>query len=276
MLIAAIVLLIAVLAALGYANFIEPSRIKIVHYALEQKTLKLTKRPKTKEIPAPSGERLLFFSDLHAGPFFSATRLKRVAKAIHDAKPSLILCGGDLITEQSDIQDESFHQLLVDFFGKLMDTAPVVAVYGNHDVEALANGDFVDRLYQETGVTVLRNALFDTGCSLPIYGTDEGFWGEPEPAPDDFRGIVLCHQPDLVPELIKDTKNVLALSGHTHRGQVTFFGMPIVRVPLGKVYTYGEYTLTPEQTLIVTGGIGMVHLPFRFGAPPELLIFDLD
>lgn len=275
MLIAALILTFALLAALGYAHHIEPGRIKRVHYTLDATTLQVKKQIRTKDRPAPNGVRLLFFSDLHAGPHFGERRLKRVAAAIAAEKPNVILCGGDLVTEESDLQDAAYYEGLVHFFQRLQETAPVAAVYGNHDVEAPENRDFVDRLYHETGVTILVNEVLEKEGFPAIYGNMEGFWGEPEPAPAGFHGIVLCHQPDLLTEVTKSVDKVLVLSGHTHRGQVTFFGIPIVRVPLGKIYTYGQYDVSPAKTLLVTSGIGTVHLPFRFGAPPELLIFDL-
>ena len=67
------------------------------------------------------------------------------------------------------------------------------------------------------------------------------------------------------------------LSGHTHGGQVTLFGIPLF-LPRGSGrYLKGWYhdqdgTL---PALYVSRGLGMSGLPIRFWAAPELSLFEL-
>jgi predicted MPP superfamily phosphohydrolase len=94
--------------------------------------------------------------------------------------------------------------------------------------------------------------------------------------------ILLSHNPDYIEAL--DTDRVdLMLSGHTHAGQITFFGlyapvMPAAGHPeymqTGDKYRYGRID-KGKTMLYVTSGIGMGGLPFRFFARPEIVEITL-
>lgn len=270
------------LAALSFGYFVEPRRLVVrrykVRFSLDKTKLSVERKAEGK------GTRVVFFSDLHAGPWFKTKDLERVAARIESLRPELILFGGDLVTEESTIESVQFKDDLVRFFKSLKEIAPVVAVFGNHDVENPDNDSLTKTIYREAGIDLLRNDLWDPapGDESPsafdffVYGMEEGFWGQTKAPAREFSGIMVCHQPDLVPSLIRESKAILALSGHTHRGQVTFAGIPIVKVPLGKKYTYGLYVFNQGQALLVSGGVGMVHLPFRFGAPPEIVLLTVE
>lgn len=94
--------------------------------------------------------------------------------------------------------------------------------------------------------------------------------------------ILLSHNPDFIEEINTD-KVDLMLSGHTHGGQVTIFGlyapiMPSAWKPhlknTGQKYRYGWKELNGVQ-LYVTTGVGMGKFPFRFFAPPEIVEITL-
>ena len=87
------------------------------------------------------------------------------------------------------------------------------------------------------------------------------------------RNTFLENAPDVfarMPERV-----CLALSGHTHGGQVQFLGYaPIVPSRYGRRYLYGHIR-ERGQDLIVSGGLGCSGLPLRFGRPPEVPIIEL-
>jgi hypothetical protein len=64
----------------------------------------------------------------------------------------------------------------------------------------------------------------------------------------------------------------LAFSGHSHNGQITFFGKPVITVYEGSRYPYGLYQLAETRSLIVSRGLGTVGIPARLGARPELVM----
>jgi hypothetical protein len=62
------------------------------------------------------------------------------------------------------------------------------------------------------------------------------------------------------------------LSGHTHGGQVTFFGLwaPYLPSDYGQKYRTG-LVVTENTTVIVSNGIGTIFPPIRFFAPPQIV-----
>jgi predicted MPP superfamily phosphohydrolase len=67
----------------------------------------------------------------------------------------------------------------------------------------------------------------------------------------------------------------LTLSGHTHGGQVRFFGHSLV-VPsrFGDRYAYG-HVVEEDRNIIISGGLGCSKAPVRFDSPPEIVVIDL-
>jgi predicted MPP superfamily phosphohydrolase len=66
------------------------------------------------------------------------------------------------------------------------------------------------------------------------------------------------------------------LSGHTHAGQLRLplLGSPSLRYKHGYRYIKGSYPLG-SMTLYVHSGLGLVYLPLRFLAPPEIALFHI-
>jgi len=63
------------------------------------------------------------------------------------------------------------------------------------------------------------------------------------------------------------------VSGHTHGGQITFFGAaPCTPMGSGR-YVSGWYR-EPGPALYVSRGLGTTAIPARFCAPPEIAVFD--
>jgi predicted MPP superfamily phosphohydrolase len=89
----------------------------------------------------------------------------------------------------------------------------------------------------------------------------------------DSTTIVLQHSPGLFHRTSDISNDQICLSGHTHGGQVTFFGQALWTPPGSGTYLAGWYA-TAECRLYVSRGIGTSILPIRFGAPPEIAVFD--
>jgi len=68
----------------------------------------------------------------------------------------------------------------------------------------------------------------------------------------------------------------IVLSGHTHGGQVTLFGLWVPYMPsdYGQKYS-GGFAKTAYTAVYVTRGIGMTFLPIRFFARPEITVLTL-
>ena len=109
-----------------------------------------------------------------------------------------------------------------------------------------------------------------TICGLSPYSDGRVLRGMPA---DGWR-VCLCHMPDKARYLPLKRADLM-LSGHSHAGQVRLPVLTrLILPPGGKFYPYGLYR--PQgpgaAQLYVSRGIGMSGVPFRFLAPPELVV----
>ncbi|NLS79233.1 MAG: metallophosphoesterase [Chloroflexi bacterium] len=97
-----------------------------------------------------------------------------------------------------------------------------------------------------------------------------------EGAPEDAVTILLAHSPDIISE-VSGMKVDLALSGHTHGGQVRLpiLGPLYINTTLGRRYNQGLFRFA-DSWLYVNRGVGTRGLPIRFLCPPELTIISLE
>ena len=88
--------------------------------------------------------------------------------------------------------------------------------------------------------------------------------------------ILLSHQPKIVSE-IKHEKIDLILSGHTHGGQVTLFGLyaPVIPSAYGQRFRSGLRHTTAGIPVIITNGIGTSRKSVRLFAPSEVVLIRL-
>jgi uncharacterized protein len=90
---------------------------------------------------------------------------------------------------------------------------------------------------------------------------------------DDAPLILMAHEPDVFPDV--PDRVSLTLSGHTHGGQVNFFGWsPAMRSRYGTRYR-GGHIVENGRHLVVSRGLGCTAIPLRLGAWPEIVVLDL-
>jgi predicted MPP superfamily phosphohydrolase len=84
--------------------------------------------------------------------------------------------------------------------------------------------------------------------------------------------IMLQHDPSAWRRSILPLSSTqLTLSGHTHGGQLSLFGLRPTQIV--NTEDYGLYQ-SNGQRLLVTSGVGAL-LPFRFGVSPEIVVITL-
>jgi predicted MPP superfamily phosphohydrolase len=234
-------------------------------------------------VPAPaslggaSTLRVAFASDFHAGPYTSTRVFDQAMQALADARPDVLLLGGDFVSLRSD-----FVALIAPRFADVPAPAGKFAVLGNHDYYAGAAP--IVRALEQAGVTLLtnRNAQLPAPfSSVSICGLDDHTTGYPDAA-RAFEGaapvrILLMHEPSGLLDA-GDAHFMLALAGHTHGGQIALpGGIPLV-LPHGaltRTYVRGQHDVGAERTLIVSRGLGQSTLPIRWNASPEVHIIDI-
>lgn len=223
------------------------------------------------------GKRIVFVSDIHNGPFFSRERVSDLATRINGLKPDIIFLGGDYATKDSISTLICFEEL------KSLE-APMgkYGVLGNHDY--WEGGMEAIRDMNVAGITSLNNNgvwVYSGGERIRLGGVSDLWHGAPDPIPtineanqSDYV-ILLSHNPDYAEKLQTNYVDIV-LSGHTHGGQVTFFGLWVPYMPseYGQKYR-GGFAQTEYTSVYVTRGIGMTFLPIRFFARPEITVFTL-
>ena len=233
-----------------------------------------------RELPAGfENFRIVQVSDVHHSSLVSLDEVRRVVALAQRARGDMVVLTGDYTTAR-----RRYIEPCAEALGTLEAPAGVWAVLGNHD--HYTDGELTRRALVRRGIGVLDNAhtLITRGGggadALQLAGIDDWSWGyaDWEKAVgklDRTRPtLLLSHEPQVfdLPEVAGIS---LILSGHTHGGQVSlpFIGAPARFLPEFK-YLRGRYERAGAQ-LYVSRGTGVVGLPIRFGARPEIAVLRL-
>lgn len=224
--------------------------------------------------------KIVFFADIHHGLFFSQNRIKKIVKKVNSLNPDIIFVGGDYVGnflfEQPKYIKPSFLELK-----NLKAELGVFGVIGNHDARADTKLSIEEM--EKADIIYLGNKgqwLEKNGDKIRIGGVKDYFEGTQnisnvvkDIAEEDFA-ILLSHSPDFA-EKIDNNKIDIVLAGHTHGGQITFFGLwaPITSSRYGQKYKTGLVD-APNTKVLVTNGVGS-FFPIRFFARPQINIVNL-
>jgi uncharacterized protein len=287
----------AALAASGvttgaYAFGVEPMLwLRVTRYHL---------RPKT----WPSGLKVTVaaLADIHAcDPWMTPERIRSIVTLTNELGADAIALLGDYGTAHRFVLGKVAPAEWARELGRLRAPLGVHAILGNHDwwedrevMRTRRGPPFGRRALEDAGIKVYENdvtRLVKDGRPFWIAGLgDQLAWfllrrraaglpigvddlpGTLAKVTDDAPIILLAHEPDIfsrVPERV-----ALTLSGHTHGGQVRFFGWsPVVPSAYRNRYAYGH--VRERSDLIVSGGLGCSIMPVRFGMPPEVVLVTL-
>jgi len=161
-----------------------------------------------------------------------------------------------------------------------------VTVLGNHDrytgeSEVIRGCRDAGQVFVQNGCHVIERG----GATLALLGIDDPHnWTADDPqtrdvaaalaaAPPGAFRVLLAHRPgawdSAAPRGIP-----LTLAGHIHGGQ---FYLPLIGWSAGRLitkYVMGHFQRGASQ-LYVSRGIGVVGVPIRVFAPPEIELFEL-
>lgn len=241
------------------------------------------------------GYRIVQISDIHTGSFSHNTDfLKRIADAVEQARPDIVLFTGDIVNRHSSE--------LKPFTGQLgAITAPdgVWSVLGNHDygdyyawpdsTMKQADVDSLRMLQRSMGWNVLDNShtVVRRGAdSIVVIGVENigdppfkvlGDLDKAYPRLNDGAvKILMSHNPRHWTDSIANRPGkdiALTLAGHTHAMQMSAAGISpaVFRYPTWG----GMYTDSLGRNLYVNIGLGEVGFPARIGATPEITVITL-
>ena len=262
-------------------------------YEVNRVTIEFENLPK-----AFDGYTIAQFSDSHLGTYGDDTTfVAKYTQAINDLKPDMICFTGDLVNRRTEEAKPFVPQLK-----RLHAPDGVLAILGNHDYDdysdwdteklKLADQQALRRLEEECGWTLVDNrhlfirhgsdsiAIIGTGNyggsskNNPTYGKLDSSYPNLN---DSCFKILLQHNPEVWSQIVVGKTNVdLTLAGHTHAMQIMFkvFGLRLSPARLKFKHWGGLYN-EGKQQLYVNIGMGMVGIPMRAGATPEITLITL-
>lgn len=223
-------------------------------------------------------EKITFglISDVHFSPIIGERMANEISRIIEKENVDILLCTGDLLD-----RGIAHPEKIISILKSLNPRQGKFAITGNH--EFIAGIDQSVKFIEKSGFNLLRGGAFTIDGVLNIVGVDDPTAerfnvGSLKPERNAFLGlnpevftILLKHQPRVEKENL-DLFD-LQISGHTHAGQIFPF---TALVKLVFPYMSGLYKLDDNTQLYVSRGTGTWGPPFRFLAPPEITIIEVE
>lgn len=204
--------------------------------------------------------RVLYISDIHLRRRRSSAISQQVRDAVNRCAPDLVLLGGDLVDGSSELP------ALSGLVRDICDTAPVLAIGGNHDqrvgigrvAEAVAHGG--GGWIHECGARVTHDGRVITIAGPATTKRMDG----------DVR-ILCAHNPN-VWKSSRDAGYDLVLAGHLHGFQLVLGRFRDRLYPGALFYPYCFLSHQRGGTrLVVSRGVSDL-LPVRWMCPREVVL----
>ena len=230
----------------------------------------------------PEGYRVALITDLHFGNALSLDGLKQRCDEISAAKPDLVVLGGDIVDEGTELAEM---QAAISALGAIESEFGVYYVFGNHDrAPYTASPHFTEAellaALAESGVTVLDDETVLLNGELWLAGRADAGHGAERKATaallegadaDDFI-LLIDHQPVGFEENIAAGVD-LQLSGHTHNGQI----WPVAHIiELFKTadLVYGHRQTGKFHAVVSSGIVGWGY-PIRTQGHSEYVVVEI-
>lgn len=230
------------------------------------------------DIPrAFDGFRIAFASDFHLKSKYKEKALESTVRLLNSINADFFLMGGDY---QEGCE---YVSLLFERLAEVKTQFGTAGVMGNNDYERCY--DDIVKTMKTYGMRVLEHAcdtlsigderIVIAGVRNPFDLQSNGVSPTLNLKPEDFV-ILLTHTPDYA-EDTDITNTDLVLAGHTHGGQVTFFGAYAPTVPshYGQRFLKGMRKNTAGTPMIITNGLGTSNKNIRLFAPSEIVLIVL-
>ncbi|MCS6775872.1 MAG: metallophosphoesterase [Chloroherpetonaceae bacterium] len=227
--------------------------------------------------------RLVQLSDLHRSWCVPEGFIAHVVRRANALRPDVVLLTGDFVTHSAHYAESCAAQL-----AHLRAPLGCYACLGNHDHDCSRQRGCpaVTRALAEAGVRMLTNRNLRLDPRLWIVGIDDCFTGHPDPEaafrniPATEPVIAMTHNP-IYYHVLRNFP-CLTLAGHTHGGQIN---LPIITSVFMQARQFGRSVQLYKQgwfhepgypgRMYVSRGLGVVGIPLRFRATPEIAVFDL-
>ena len=268
-------LILVIGGCIYYAFKIEPYRVTLNEFALNEA------KPDREHL------KIVQISDLHIKADFTYKNLDKVIKKVNEQNPDIVIFTGDLYDNYAIYRDD---ENIVTALQKIEASYGKIAIWGNRDYGGGAERTYA-AVMEDAGFTLLKNEnwyiTLNNGKRVLFTGLDDALLGHPV-MPDGTKiydsdyELLLSHEPDNVEPYMNYDYDI-ALSGHSHGGQINIPFLPFVNemaltvTALSSKYSGGMYTFDDNaiKQLYVNTGIGTTHISARFGVVPEVTLFHI-
>lgn len=227
------------------------------------------------------GFKIVHFSDLHYLSTVNKNNLKNMVTTINKLKPDVVVFTGDLTDSEIEVSNNDLNDM-IELFNKIKVTTGLYAIKGNHDY---SNNNF-DLVFSQTDFKVLDNSydliyyhdtipILITGIGSDLQGDMDIGKAYSYNETDNIFTISLLHEPDYIDDILLTNQVDLALSGHSHNGQVRlpFIGA-LQSVEGAKKYKDSYYKIN-NTDLYISGGMGTSIFKIRFFNRPSINFYRL-
>ena len=185
---------------------------------------------------------------------------EQVMDALMRARPDLILLGGDLVDQESELPELKL------LLGRMLEMAPVFVIPGNHDV---AVGEvLVEEAVAISGACWIDGRTVDFHHGERVFSIS-GPGGKPS-VDADVR-ICCAHDPSIW-RSVRDVGFDLVLAGHLHGCQAVWFEASGRLFPGAFFYPHNFIRKSWRASRLVVG-MGCSDLfPVRWGCPREIVL----
>lgn len=231
--------------------------------------------------------RIVQLSDLHDN-----TDIEHIASLVNENTPDIIVTTGDMFdSSRSDLANTlSLYENL-----RAYTNCPIFYIAGNHET---GKPELLAKLCENLkllNVTTLKNecvTLNVNGNNINVIGFDNaakysaGTMNSIQ-ADNTNYNVVLCHFPENFDKLLTSEELYygqelsfdmnLILSGHAHGGQFRLagYGLYAPNQGLFPKWTSGIHSLTDNEFLIISRGLGNSSFPIRINNNPEIVVVDI-
>ena len=219
-----------------------------------------------------NGYKIAFVTDTHE---MKAQELEKVVLKLNKIQADLLILGGDFAYNYDDMEST------IEILSRVSVTDGIYGIEGNHDV-------FTDLfpVMKRFNICPLSNSGVHIRDNFYLAGVKDLWNRSPdiekaiEGAQDDDFIVLVAHNPDT--SMKQDTSALdLILSGHTHGGHMTLFGLWAPALTRFGITDYGHRFMSgwsesrDGTPVYVSNGTGSYVCAPRVFARPQVIIFTL-
>ena len=230
------------------------------------------------------GLKIVQLSDIHYGKTIFKNNLDKIVEKINFIKPDLVVFTGDLIDKDTKVTDKIIKDISSSLI-KIEATYGKYAVKGNHDysnenfAKIMADSNFnvlensYDLIYGDVNEYIYIGGLSSSIKTIIDYNKVLDFFNNENNK--NIFSIMLFHEPDNIDKILEKQKIDLALTGHSHGGQIRLPFIGGIVKTKGAIKYSNDYYKIDNTDLYVSYGLGTTTYPFRFMNKPSINFYRL-